>query len=362
MPNEQALYSEEAALILRALEQSSQPLTVTKLGKALPKSALKSKQDLPVLLQQMVKGDQIRCHKARSSVYWLPILEGQARERMLEAFGEKPLTQTELKGKFKSLLVGWPVTKREEILAQLVEEKRVCKLSSVYWTPNIEEKARERIVKALTNKALTKKALYSRLSALLPDWPTDKRRQMFNQLKEEKLVYKLPPLTGKSDLFSASPDDPRVYLHSAMDHLQEAINILSAKLEAKGVARDQYSAALKDLLQQNFSEPTQSSTPITQIRETRSLEETGQVILEGMQRLDPAAARGSLVSLTELRRFLRSAISDKESFDQAILHLVEQDRVALSRHVFPGNLSQEERDMLVSDERGIYYVGIALTT
>ena len=76
----------------------------------------------------MVRAGQIRSHKARSSVYWAPSLEGLASERILEALNEIPLTQTDLKSKLRSLLIGWPQTKRDEMLARLMKEKRVYKV------------------------------------------------------------------------------------------------------------------------------------------------------------------------------------------------------------------------------------------
>jgi hypothetical protein len=128
MSNEQSSHPEAVACALRALQQSAQPLTVAKLAKAVPKSALKSKKDLPELLEQMVRAGQIRSHNARSSVYWLPSLEEQASERILEVLSEIPLTQTDLKSKLRSLLIGWPQTKRDEMLARLMKEKRVYKV------------------------------------------------------------------------------------------------------------------------------------------------------------------------------------------------------------------------------------------
>src|SRR5215468_10046431 len=129
MLNEQSSHSEAVACALRALQQSAQPLTATKLEKAIPKSALKSPKDRRGLLEQMVREGQIRSHKAaQSSVYWLPSLEDQAAERILEALNEIPLTQTDLKNKLRSLLVGWPPSKRDEMLARLINEKRVYKV------------------------------------------------------------------------------------------------------------------------------------------------------------------------------------------------------------------------------------------
>jgi hypothetical protein len=128
MSNEQSSHSEAVACALRALQQSAQPLNVAKLEKAVPESALKSKKELPELLEQLVRSGQIRSHKARSSVYWLPSLEERAFEKILEALNEIPLTKTDLKSKLPSLLIGWPPPMRDEMLARLIKEKRVYKV------------------------------------------------------------------------------------------------------------------------------------------------------------------------------------------------------------------------------------------
>src|SRR4030095_11730133 len=121
-------HAEAADFVLRAMRRSSQPLTVTDLEKAIPRSAIKSKKELLELLERMVKAGQIRTHKARCSVYWLPSLEDQASARILKALSEAPLTQTDLKSKLRSLLAGWPQPKRDEMLAMLLKENRVYKV------------------------------------------------------------------------------------------------------------------------------------------------------------------------------------------------------------------------------------------
>ena len=85
-----------------------------------------------------------------------------------------------------------------------------------------------------------------------------------------------------------------------------------------------------------------------------------KLILEGMRQVDFAAMNGALVSLTELRDLLTPYFPAKTDFDQAILTLAQQDRFALHRHVHVGRLSPAERDSLVTDGRGNYFIGIAL--
>lgn len=272
MLNEQSIHSEAAVFVLRALEQSSQPINITRLAKAIPKSTLKAKKDLPELLQQMVKAGQIRSHEARSSVYWLPSLEDQASTRILEALSAGPMTQTDLKNKLRSSLIGWPQPKRDEMLALLVKEKR---------------------------------------------------------------VYEVAPLTGKAKLLSARAElTPQGYIKLALE-------LAVTKLKPLGFTAGQVLTAAQDLIRQELA----ADKPPVQ--------------LERMIQLKLAAANGALVSLSELRRSLVAEIPGKTVFDQAVLRLAKSGRVALHHHDYPNSLSQEERDAMVSDERGNYFIGIS---
>lgn len=284
MSNDRPFSSEATDFVLRALEQSSQPLGVTKLNKAIPKSAPFQKKQLPELLERMVESGQIRAHGGRSVVYWLPIHEDQACARIIESLAERPLTQTELKGKFRSRLIGWPPAKRAELVERLIKEKR---------------------------------------------------------------VYKVPALAGNSKLLSLRP---RLTLE---DGVRLAIHLAVAKLAAQGFTSEEVLAAAREVLQ-----PTPAaSANSAQIPAPANFE---QLILDRMIRLKTAAAGGALVSLSELRNILAVELPTKQSFDQAVLRLVETGRFALHHHDFPGSLSQDERDELVLDERGNCYIGIAL--
>jgi hypothetical protein len=61
------------------------------------------------------------------------------------------------------------------------------------------------------------------------------------------------------------------------------------------------------------------------------------------------------VSIRELRR---SAGLAKSTFDNTVLSLALKGKVALHHHDFPSSLPPDERDELVRDEQGTYYVGI----
>lgn len=284
MSNEQSSHSEAVSCALRALQQSGQPLTVAKLEKAIPKSALNSKKDLPKLLEQMVRAGQIRSHKARSSVYWLPSLEEQASERILEALNEIPLTQTDLKSKLRSLLIGWPPTKRDEMLARLIREKR---------------------------------------------------------------VYKVPPLAGKAALFSVRAEA------TPQDYIRLALQLAVDRLKTRGLTAEQVMNAAREILQ-----PAQASP--AGVPPHHGADDLERLILERMLRLNPSAANGAPVQLSQLRQALRSEISDKEVFDRTIMRLAGQGRVAAHRHDYAGGLSQEDLATLVSDGQGNYFIAVTL--
>lgn len=276
MSYEQSSNPESVACALLALQQSEQPLNVAKIAKAVPKSTLKSKKDLPELLEQLVRSGQIRSHKARSSVYWAPSLEQRASEKILEALSEIPLTRTGLKSKLSKLLIGWPPPKRDEMLARLIKEKR---------------------------------------------------------------VYKVPPLTGKAALLSARAEA------TPQDYVNLALQLAAARLKTRGLTAEQVMAVAREMLQPALAPP-----PI----------DLERLILERMLRLNPSAANGAPVQLSQLRQALSSEISDKDVFDRTIMRLAEQGRVAAHRHDYAGSLSQEDLAALVSDGQGNYFIAVTL--
>jgi hypothetical protein len=76
-----------------------------------------------------------------------------------------------------------------------------------------------------------------------------------------------------------------------------------------------------------------------------------------MKQVEPGAQHGALVTSRELRRAARL---NKADFDALALELARQGRLVLHRHDFASSLSPEEKDELVSDGQGNYYVGLAL--
>jgi hypothetical protein len=55
----------------------------------------------------------------------------QSSQRILEALNEIPLNKTDLKSKLRSILIGWPLSKRDETPARFIQEREFTKLN--HW-------------------------------------------------------------------------------------------------------------------------------------------------------------------------------------------------------------------------------------
>ncbi|MFZ5896745.1 MAG: hypothetical protein ACOY0T_37155 [Myxococcota bacterium] len=80
-------------------------------------------------------------------------------------------------------------------------------------------------------------------------------------------------------------------------------------------------------------------------------------VLRQLRELVARDGQGALIPIRKLRAALRLA---KNRFDAAVLGLYGDDAIILHHHDYVGNLSDSERDELVVDQYGNYYVGAAL--
>jgi hypothetical protein len=83
-------------------------------------------------------------------------------------------------------------------------------------------------------------------------------------------------------------------------------------------------------------------------------------ILDAMRQLNPRVEQGDLVYLPHLRTALKDRFPDKVSFDRAVLALTEQRRVQLQSHPVPAQIKPAERESMIEDGSGSYYILIGL--
>ncbi|WP_437190875.1 hypothetical protein [Planctomicrobium sp. SH527] len=174
----------------------------------------------------------------------------------------------------------------------------------------------------------------------------------FAELIESKIargeLFLHPPVGKiKKPLLATQPPRPEPYLQPVAQQLQTAI----AALRAAQVPEDQLRRALVQIVEGTGISFGTQSTP-------RPTSHASSVDLEALIRhIEPGAAQGALVGIRDLRR---AAGISKPEFDSMLLELSRQGQVSLHRHDYPASLTAEERNDLVVDPHGTYYVGVAL--
>jgi hypothetical protein len=84
------------------------------------------------------------------------------------------------------------------------------------------------------------------------------------------------------------------------------------------------------------------------------------VLLSKLQEVEPQAAEGALVFIKEWRAACAAVFPSKESFDGAVIALAEAGTIQLQSHDRPADLSDEERDFLIPNGRGSYFLAAGL--
>jgi hypothetical protein len=161
-------------------------------------------------------------------------------------------------------------------------------------------------------------------------------------LLNNRTVKLHPPLKGKR-LLSLLDPDPVVYLTGELKRLFEKGTKLGFSTEAVRQSAQRY------LIDQQPNKET-----------VHSPAEVESIIFKAMTSLKPAAARGALVYIPDLRRALREVFRDKESFDRAILQLAGQEKVQLQSHSLPAELTPEEKGFMIDNGRGSYFMAIGI--
>ena len=227
-----------------------------------------------------------------------------------------------------------------------------------YWSYDQEHYARQLVLKNVSRHPKSWSEVKSALKKPLKGFPDARLSKLQKEMLDGGVLHKLPPFVGaRTQIFSNLPPDPSHYIEDALVKIRE-------KLAKFGIAASDVNNAALGLLapraEPDIDEPAEE-TPVPEAVEPHPDEESLESrILERMVDTVPAAANGALVSLRDLRRSMDSQNVDKSSFDQAVLRLADQGKVALHRHDYPAGLSSEDRAELVTDATGDFYVGIAL--
>jgi hypothetical protein len=171
------------------------------------------------------------------------------------------------------------------------------------------------------------------------------------KLIDSQQVREHPPLgKSKSAPYGIHPPAPEPYMKDLGNQFGKVVE----QLIAAGVDRRD----LTDVVETWFAKAGITLAPKTSLPSDQATTEVREIdLLILVRQIEPGADRGALVTARELRR---AANLDKLQFDQSVLGLARQGKLMLHRHDHASGLTTSERDELVTDGAGTYYVGMAL--
>lgn len=349
------------AAVVDAIQHVEKPFTTKELLARLVSPVKVAVNDVMAVLEECVAGGALFKIPGKSAAakpaYWNRDLHVLARTAALEAMqrAAKPFTAAEI-----AKQLDLPIKVSAGDLQPLIDESlapctlyefpaKSAKGKPRYWNRDRLEFGRLAMLSALDGKGPQTEAKLKKAAEGLTD--TEFQQLLQSELAALKL-WRHPPAGKKGkDLFGKHPPSPELYLRD----IEKQLTAITAKLKAVNVPLDSLRRALIQMIE-SAGVPFAAAGAST--HEKSSTASAMSVDLIGlMRRIDPAADRGALVGARELRR---AAGMLKADFDRAVLELARQERLSLHRHDYAASLSPAERDELVTDGAGTYYVGIAL--
>ena len=346
---------------LRVLRDATEPLEAAKVAKLAMTSRRPSADEATAVLEQFVSEGALNAWPAKTakgkSRYWDRdlISVGSAALAELVQHSSQPVSTREVKKLWK-LPFKLSDSEIASILAELAKSgtiheipAKTAKSGMRYWHSDVVEFGRDLLLTQINDKPpLTK----SKLKTTVKWLDQTQFEELVQRLTSRKEIYCHPPLwKSKHFMWSPSPPAPEPYLKGIRDQLATVVKELqSASVPQADLRR----AAVQMLESVGISFGAASSVTTDAAAGGR---EEAVDLLALMQIVEPSADRGVLVAARVLRA---AAKIPKAEFDTLTLQLSRQGKIALHEHDFVGSLSCEERDELVTDGHGNYYVGMAL--
>mgnify|MGYP005849961885 CR=1 FL=1 len=329
--------------VKRILKQAQAPKSVSQIRKELTGSLRISSKELALLLDEMTERGEIFSWPQKKLWDRDP---RTALPDLILAFMAK--SQVAAASKIKASLK-LPLEMVQAALNELVDR------GTLYlWQPGKTpyfgltdpcKTALDAILNALAGGPLTERELIGRIRKRLPGY---RKKDLKEHLSGATQIYEYPRFRKIKTRYGLQPPEPGPYLGRTVQDMIAVRDLLAPfKVSLERI----YEALQREL----GLEPTAGAPSTVRTPDERAPRETQRLILEGIARLQPPGQRRALVSIRELRR---SVSLKKSVFDRTVLSLAVQGEVALHHHDFPSSLSPDERDELVRDEQGTFYVGI----
>ena len=325
------------------LQQSQAPKSIPQIRKELAGFFRISSKDLSALLDEMTAAGEIFSWPQKKFWDRNPRL---VLPELILSFMAKSVVATSSKIKASLKL---PLEMVEAALNELVDTGKLY-----LWRPGKtpyfclsepRKTALETILNALAAGPLTEKELLASVRKKLPGY---QGMDLKEHLSYSKQVYEYPKYGKVKIRYGLQPPEPGPYLGKTVQDITAIQSLLAPFRISLETIHDALGRELG--LARETGEPSKAP-PKGEIASP----DAEPLLLKAMTRLQPFGQRRALVSIRELRHSVGLA---KGVFDRVVLSLALQGKVALHHHDFPSSLSPEERDELVRDEQGTYYVGI----
>jgi len=294
----------------------------------------------------------------------------RAPKEILELLKVQALSPGDLKERLKKSVPGLAVKDLNAVLAELVESKQIyphpkrgpkgpTKTIEKYGleappppSPSPRERAPKEILELLKPRALSLVDLKERLKESIPNLATKDLTAILAELTKTNQIYG----RRKKDKNGKATTTIESYAIGGAPVDEFILPVLATWKEmrreaaAAGVRDQALVAALLDGLARDGVSVGHASPPVTQLDDSA-------IVLRGVRELVAREGHGALIPIRKLRGALNLP---KERFDAALLGLYSSDTLILHHHDYVGNLSDAERNELVLDRHGNYYIGVAL--
>jgi transposase len=137
---------------------------------------------------------------------------------------------------------------------------------------------------------------------------------------------------------------------NALDYMRDEIEDLLRGLQKRGFTREQLLSALARFAGGGSADGRAGAPDV----------DPATRILQALHELNPQVRQGALVYLPHLRHAVSGEIPDKLDFDRLLLSLFAQGKIELQSHAVPAQINAQERDLMIPDGHGSYYMAIGL--
>lgn len=227
---------------------------------------------------------------------------------------------------------------KQRLLAEDVASARVFDWGkSSYWNLDPETVARQRVLEVVSRECLSTRDLTKSVAQQPPRLSAKTVQFAIKKLiAEKRLLPKETKLSNVSGIIDLKYPEP---------YLQRKIAAVLKSVEIERSAN-----RIAALLAPEIESPATAAAPSPDVRDV------AEKMFAAINRV--AFAPGTTVTFNILRQQPELAHIPKKIFDEAALLLQQKRRVLLNPHGYAGSISAQEKERLVTDGFGNYYVSI----